>query len=79
MAKIACENGKKERIYKASDIYNAQTQKISSTTLERDYKYAFLQKMRSPNSVCRYTIHSMQNKGQKRFIKRGIISNDQTT
>ena len=61
MAKIACKNGEKEGNYKASSIYNAQTEKNSSTTLKRDQKYAHLQEVTSPNSVGRQAKHSMQN------------------
>ena len=43
MAKIACKNGGKEGNNEANDIYNAQTEKYSSTTLKRDQKYAHLQ------------------------------------
>ena len=53
MANLARKNGEKEGNYKASSIYNAQTEKHSSTTFKRDQKYAHLQEMTSPNSVCR--------------------------
>ena len=43
MAKIACKNGGKEGNNETSDMYNAQTEKNSSTTLKRDQKYAHLQ------------------------------------
>ena len=39
MAKIACKNGGKEGNNEANDIYNAQTEKYSSTTLKSDKKY----------------------------------------
>ena len=61
----ACKNTVKEGNYKASDMYNAQTQKISSTTLKMEQKYAQMQEMAASKTVCRYTKHSMQNLGQQ--------------
>ena len=61
MVKLTCKNGEKEGNYKASSMYNAQTEKYSSTTLKMDQKYAHLQEITSSNSVCRYDKQSMQN------------------
>ena len=50
----------------ASGICKAQTEKIPSTTLKRNQKYAHIQNCKNPQTVNKQARNAMQNEAQKR-------------
>ena len=50
----------------ASGRSKAQTEKDSSTTLNRDQKYDYLQFMEAPKTINKYAQNAMQGRAQKR-------------